>query len=193
MLPLTTPRLTIRPFLLEDAAFILRLLNEPSFIQNIGDKGVRTLDQAKDYLRTGPMASYQTHGHGLWMVEHQATSMPMGMCGLIKRDALPAVDLGYAFLPEFWGQGYAREASAACLAFGRGDLGLVNFLAIVSPENRASIRLLEALDFRFSGNREMAPGDEVAVYALEVGIPAALEQPPPLASIRTRRAPSCGT
>jgi RimJ/RimL family protein N-acetyltransferase len=168
MLPCTTRRLVIRPFTQDDAPFILRLLNEPSFIEHIADKGVRTLAQAEDYLLHGPMASYAAHGHGLWMVQLREGGAPMGMCGLIKRDTLPHVDLGYAFVPEFWGQGYAREAAAACLAHGRDSLGLKHLLAIVSPGNAASIRLLEALDFLLTGRREMAPGDEVLVYGRDL-------------------------
>lgn len=169
MTPLLTDRLLIRPFTLDDAPFILRLLNEPSFIANIADKGVRTKEQAQDYLQQGPLASYATHGHGLWMVEHHGTGAPMGMCGLIKRDSLPEVDLGYAFLPEFWGQGFAREAAEACLAFGRETLGLRGMLAIVSPGNAPSIRLLEALAFRPTGRMELAPGDEVVTYRIALG------------------------
>ncbi|MBI1751830.1 MAG: GNAT family N-acetyltransferase [Acidobacteria bacterium] len=164
MVPLSTERLIIRPFTLEDAPFILRLLNEPSFIENIADKGVRTVEQAAAYLTDGPLASYAVHGHGLWMVQHRSTGNPMGMCGLIKRDSLPEVDLGYAFCPEFWGLGYAREAAEACLAWGRAQKDLQTVLAIVSPGNAGSIRLLEALRFRYEKTMEMSPGDEVAVY-----------------------------
>jgi len=163
MKPLQTERLVIRPFTLEDAPFILRLLNEPSFIANIADKGVRTLEQAEAYLTQGPLASYEAHGHGLWLVQHRTTGNPMGMCGLIKRDTLPAVDLGYAFCPEFWGLGYAREAACACLAWGRNHQ-LKRILAIVNPTNNGSIRLLEALDFSLQGPLELAPGDSVSVY-----------------------------
>ena len=169
MLPLLTERLLIRPFVPSDAPFILRLLNEPSFIENITDKGVRTLDQAAEYLTTGPLASYATHGHGLWMVQHRVTGHPMGMCGLIKRDNLTKVDLGYAFVPEFWGLGFAREAAEACLAWGRDTRGLRGILAIVSPGNTASIRLLEALAFQRTGSMIYAPGDEVDIYRLELG------------------------
>lgn len=161
---LRTARLLIRPFTLEDAPFILRLLNEPSFIANIADRGVRSLDQARDYLAKGPLASYADHGHGLWQVQHAETAVPMGTCGLLRRATLPEVDLGYAFLPEFWGQGYAREAAAACLDWGRQSLGLRGTLAIVTPGNAPSIRLLEALGFCFTGTQELSPGDEVAVY-----------------------------
>jgi RimJ/RimL family protein N-acetyltransferase len=169
MKPLLSERLLIRPFTLEDAPFVLRLLNEPSFIENIADKGVRTLDQAKAYLVDGPLASYATHGHGLWLVGHRITGNPMGMCGLIRRDTLPEVDLGYAFVPEFWGLGYASEAATACLAYGREALGLRGLLAIVSPGNAASIRLLQGLGFLLTGTMEFAPGDMVEVHRLELG------------------------
>ncbi|HJW43761.1 MAG TPA: GNAT family N-acetyltransferase [Geothrix sp.] len=169
MAPVQTDRLILRPFVVEDAPFILRLLNEPSFIENIADKGVRTLEQAADYLAQGPLASYAAHGHGLWLVLHRVTGQPMGMCGLIRRDNLPEVDLGYAFVPEFWGLGYAREAADACVAWGRETLGLRSLLAIVSPGNAASIRLLEALGFHHSGHMVYAPGDEVEVHRLQLG------------------------
>src|SRR5690349_9858902 len=113
-----TPRLHIRPFSFNDAPFILRLLNEPSFLQHIGDKGVRDLEGAKVYLTNGPMASYARHGHGLMAVVLKATGEPIGMCGLLKRDNLEHPDLGYAFLPEFWSKGYAREAAKATLDHG---------------------------------------------------------------------------
>src|SRR5687767_1434093 len=102
MLVLETPRLILRHFTVEDAAFIVRLLNEPSFITNIGDKGVRTLEQAAAYLREGPIASYVRYGHGLYAVVLRETLQPIGMCGLLKRQHLDDIDLGYAFLPEVW-------------------------------------------------------------------------------------------
>lgn len=169
MLPFATNRLIVRPFTLEDAPFILRLLNEPSFIEHITDKGVRTLAQAETYLTQGPLASYATHGHGLWLVQHRETGTPMGMCGLIRRDTLPEVDLGYAFVPEFWGLGYAREAASACLAWGRDTLRLGGMLAIVSPGNAASIRLLEGLGFQHSGRMAFAVDDEVDIYRIPLG------------------------
>lgn len=166
MTPLTTDRLILRPFTEDDAPFILRLLNEPSFIEYIADRGVRSLEQARDYLRKGPMASQAAHGHGLWRVEDRASATPMGMCGLLRRDTLPEPDLGYAFLPEFWGKGFAREAAAACVAWGRDTLGLQGVLAIVTPGNAPSVRLLEALEFSYTGTVEHTPGDPVAVYRL---------------------------
>jgi RimJ/RimL family protein N-acetyltransferase len=165
MIVLETDRLLLRHFTLDDAAFILRLLNEPSFIQNVGDKGVRTLEQARGYLLEGPIKSYQTHGHGLYLVALKEPLQPIGMCGLLKRDWFDNVDLGYAFLPEFWSKGFAYESASAVQKFGVNALGCAKILAIVSPENWASIRVLEKLGFAFSKNVQMqSDASEVALY-----------------------------
>lgn len=166
MIVAQTRRLVLREFTAGDAPFIVRLLNEPSFIENIGDRKVRTEADAIRYLEDGPLASYARHGHGLWMVE--LDQRPAGMCGLLKRDQLPEVDVGYAFLPEFWSRGYAREAVAATLDFARGR-GLRRVLAIVSPGNEPSIRLLEKLGFHPEGRRRLPPAaGEVDVFALSL-------------------------
>jgi len=160
-----TPRLIIRPFTLEDAPFILRLLNEPSFIENIADKGVRTLEQAADYLVHGPMRSYAAHGHGLWMVALKETGTPLGMCGLIKREAFQDIDVGYAFLPEHTSRGYALESVEAVLDFGRRTFGLTRVIALVTPGNARSERLLAKTGFTFEGFVKMDPDPEdVALY-----------------------------
>lgn len=140
---LDTPRLHLRPFTPADAPFILRLLNEPSFHEHIGDKGVRDLDGARAYLEGGPMASYAAHGHGLMAVALKDSGALIGMCGLLQRAHLDHPDLGYAFVPEAWGQGYALEAAQAAMEDARQD----RVLALVSPANAASIRLLEKLGF----------------------------------------------
>jgi ribosomal-protein-alanine N-acetyltransferase len=165
-----TPRLHLRPFMLDDALFVLHLLNEPSFLQHIGDKGVRDLEGARGYLSNGPIASYARHGHGLMAVVLKETGEPMGMCGLLKRDNLDHPDLGYAFLPEFWSKGHAMEAAAATLEHGAGVLGFRTILAIVSQGNAASIRLLEKLGFAFVRLEAMHPDEpEVALYAWTAG------------------------
>lgn len=159
MLALETERLIIRDFATEDSPFILRLLNEPSFIRYIADKGVRTLDQASDYLLQGPMASYRVHGHGLYGVALKASGALIGMCGLIKREAFTEIDLGYAFLPEFEAKGYAFESAQAVLDYGIRELGLGKCIALVSPDNDRSIRLLHKLGFHFARTVQMAPDD----------------------------------
>jgi len=146
-----TERLIIREFQPGDAGFILRLLNEPTFIENIADRGVRTREQAEAYLLEGPMASYRAHGHGLWCVVLKATGAPIGMCGLLKRANFEDVDLGYAFLPEHTGRGYATEAGAAALAFGRDTLGLRQVIAITKPGNARSAAVLTRLGFASQG------------------------------------------
>lgn len=167
MFILETERLTIRHFTTDDAEFMLRLLNEPSFIQNIADRGVRTVEQAATYLREGPMKSYQVHGHGLYLVALKGSLQPIGMCGLIKREWLKDVDIGYAFLPEFWSKGYALESVSAVLEFGRRSLGLTTIVAIVNPDNEASKKVLTKLGLSFSGFVQMEPNaPELALYEL---------------------------
>ena len=146
---LETDRLRLRKLSVEDAGVILRLLNEPSFIENIGDKGVRNLDDACSYILDGPVASYEKFGFGLYLVELRESGVPVGMCGLLKREALEDVDLGYALVPEFWSKGYALESALAVLSFARNTLGLKRVVAITNPDNQSSIRLLEKMGFRF--------------------------------------------
>jgi RimJ/RimL family protein N-acetyltransferase len=166
---LTTERLSLRQLSADDAGFMLRLLNEPSFIQHIGDKGVRTLEGARAYLASGPLASYERHGFGLWLVEEKASGAPAGICGLLKRDVLEDVDIGYAFVPEFWSRGYASEAAAAVLAHARSALGLRRVLAVVSPDNHGSIRLLEKLGFTYERMVRLSDDDdEIKLFAKEI-------------------------
>jgi len=157
---LETPRLVLREFTHGDDAFVLRLLNEPSWLRFIGDRGVRDLAGAVRYLEDGPGASYARNGFGLWCVTPREGGGPVGMCGLIRRDTLPDVDLGFAFLPGAWGRGYAREAAAAVLAHARDVLGLKRILAITDPENTASIRVLERVGMRREGSVRM-PGESI--------------------------------
>lgn len=143
-----TDRLILREFTLADAAFILELLNEPAFIEFIGDKGVRDLAGAEKYLREGPLASYAKHGFGLWAVTlHDGT--PLGSCGLLQRDSLAHPDLGYAFLARQHGQGYAHEAASAVLRHARENLQLMTLHAITAFRNPASVKLLGKLSFDF--------------------------------------------
>ena len=157
---LETPRLVLREFTHEDDAFVLRLLNEPSWLRFIGDRGVRTLPDARRYLDDGPRRSYARNGFGLWCVVPKGGDAPVGMCGLIRRDTLPDVDVGFAFLPEAWGRGYARESAAAVLDHARDVLGLGRVLAITDPENAASIRVLERVGMRREGTVRM-PGESI--------------------------------
>jgi RimJ/RimL family protein N-acetyltransferase len=144
-----TARLLLRWLDEGDAAFIVDLVNQPSWIRYIGDKGIRTVHDAQRYLREGPLAMYERHGFGLYAVETRDSRVPIGICGLIKRDSLEDVDLGFALLPAFWGQGYAVECASAAVAYGRNVLGISRVVAVLSPGNLRSQRVLEKLDFRF--------------------------------------------
>ncbi|HET9294082.1 MAG TPA: GNAT family N-acetyltransferase, partial [Gemmatimonadales bacterium] len=148
------------------AEFILGLLNEPSFLRYIGDRGVRTVEDARAYIAKGPIDSYDRHGFGLLLVSRKEDGVPIGMCGLLRRDALPDVDVGFAFLPAFWGKGYAFESAAAVLSYGREVLGLNRIVAITSPENEGSIRVLTKLGMRFEGMIRLADSEpEVRLFA----------------------------
>ncbi|HKE45500.1 MAG TPA: GNAT family N-acetyltransferase [Steroidobacteraceae bacterium] len=163
-----TPRLILRHLTLEDAEFIHGLVNQPSFLEFIGDKGVRTLDDARDYLRKGPIASYEAHGFGLYLTKLKSDGTPIGMCGLVKRDALVDVDVGFAFLPEYWSKGYAIESAAAVLEQGRNAFGLRRIVGIARPDNRGSIRVLEKLGMRFEGRVQIMPeGPEDVLYGID--------------------------
>jgi RimJ/RimL family protein N-acetyltransferase len=156
---ITTERLTIRRLEESDAPFILTLLNDESFIKYIGDKGVRSLDGARQYLATGPLASYAQHGYGLNAVTLAGEGSAIGICGVLRRDSLDAPDLGFAFLPAYRGKGYAFEAASAVMADARTTHGLSRLLAITQPDNEASIALLGRLGFRFEGLMRMAGSD----------------------------------
>lgn len=159
MIHIKTERLFLRQFNLSDAEFILKLLNEPSFIQNIGDRNVRTRADAEKYLENGAMASYAKNGFGLLAVTLTETGETIGMCGLIKRDALEDVDIGYAFLPKFWSQGYAIEAAQGVMKFAKEVLGLKRFVAIVDPANAGSVRVLEKLGMTFEKMIKLSADD----------------------------------
>jgi len=166
---LETARLSLRRLSLDDAEFILGLLNEPSFLRHIGDKGVRTKVDACQYISTGPRASYERFGFGLLLVELKAGKEPIGICGLLKRDWLDHADLGFAFLPRFWSKGYAFESASGVLAYARGTLGLKRILAITSQDNAASIGLLEKLGFRLERMARPSEAEsEVKVFASDV-------------------------
>ncbi len=148
---LETERLTLRHLNLDDAPFIVKLLNDPDFLHFIGDRGVRNLEDAEHYLQNGPMASYRQHGFGLFMTQLRHCGTAIGICGLLRRLTLPDVDVGFALLPAFRGQGYASEAAAATVCWGRRELGLQRIIAITSPDNLGSARVLEKIGLRFAG------------------------------------------
>jgi RimJ/RimL family protein N-acetyltransferase len=147
-----------------DAAFILDLLNQPSFIRNIGDRKVRTLEDAVRYIENGPRAMYAQYGFGLFRTELKGTQEPIGICGLLKRDWLEDADVGFAFLPQFWGQGYAFESASAAMAWGREHKGITRVVAITAPANHGSQRVLEKLGLKFARTVHSPEGQESRLY-----------------------------
>lgn len=162
----TAGRIALRRLTLDDAPFILELLNDADFIANIADRHVRSLEDAQRYLTNGPLAMYEEFGFGLWCAELRTTGTPIGICGLLKRDWLDDVDIGFALLPEFRARGYAREAATLALARGRDVHGLSRVAAIVQRGNARSERLLTALGFTFEKMVQAAPGaPELQLFA----------------------------
>ncbi|RLQ94279.1 GNAT family N-acetyltransferase [Falsibacillus albus] len=144
-----TERLILRRFMPDDAPFMLELMNDADYIKNIGDRGIRTKEEAKNSLLNGPMKMYEEHGFGLFLTELKENHTPMGMCGLIKREGLEDVDIGYAFLPGYRGKGYAVEAAKASLEYGKNDQKLKRVVAITSVDNEGSIKLLERIGLQY--------------------------------------------
>jgi [ribosomal protein S5]-alanine N-acetyltransferase len=163
MTVIETDRLVLRHLTVDDAPFMLRLLNDPGFLEYIGDKGVRTLEDARQHILTGPMDMYARYGHGLYLVERR-NGTPIGTCGLLKRDTLEHVDIGYAFMPDYRGQGYALEAATGVMAYARQTLHLERIVAIVSKHNHASVALLMKIGFEYERVVTLPNGDQVNLF-----------------------------
>lgn len=157
---LETERTIIREVAEDDAEFILDLLNQPSFIKYIGDRGVRTTASAVEYIESRFTGSYRQFGFGMWAVELKETGTLIGICGFVKRESLPDADIGFAFLPQYCSQGYAFESAAASMKYGGDVLGLKRVLAITSQDNESSGKLLEKLDFKFESLIKLSQDDE---------------------------------
>ena len=151
-------RLQLRQFTLEDTDFIINLLNQPTFIENIGDRGIKTTADAEAYLNKSILDSYKKYGFGLSMVELKGSNIAIGMCGILKRDTLDHPDLGYAFLPEYCGLGYASEIAKSLIQSTKTLYGLEKVLAITSTENKQSNKLLEKIGFKFVGMVDAVEG-----------------------------------
>lgn len=164
-----TERLIVRPFNLDDGAFILKLLNTPSWLQFIGDRSVYTLADANKYLTDGPLKSYKENGFGAWMVSLKADNRQIGMCGLLKREFLIHPDIGFALLPGFEGKGYGTEVLTAALNYTKNHLQRSDIFAFTQRDNARSIRLLERSGFRFK-EWIQPPGEEfpLLLYSIDL-------------------------
>ena len=160
MIVLKSDRLILREVELDDAPFILELLNTTGFIANIGDRGVRTEDDARTYIAERVLGSYRTHGFGMWLVVQASTGLAMGLAGLVKREGLDVPDVGYAFVPRAWGQGFAQEAAAAVLKHAQQVMGIPKLAAITSAENHASMAVLRKIGFVYEGMIQLPGHDD---------------------------------
>lgn len=145
---LETERLLLRQPTLDDAGFLLNIVNEPSWLQYVGDRNVHTIDEAKNYLLNGSIKSFETNGFGFGIVILKETGTLIGMCGLVKRDFLEDVDIGFAFFPQYTGKGYAFEAADAMMRYARVHLGIHRIAAITTQDNESSIKLLKKIGFQ---------------------------------------------
>src|SRR5258707_775241 len=157
---LETERLVLRRLSTDDAEFVLGLLNEPSFLRYIGDRGVRNLEQATQYILNRLVTSYERNGFGLYLVELKESGIPIGISGLVKRDTLPDPDIGFAFLPAYWSKGYAVESAVAVMNHAREVLGLTRIVAITSLDNEASAKLLGKIGLRFERLIKLSEDEE---------------------------------
>lgn len=163
---LETERLKLRWLHAGDAPFILELLNDPGWLRHIGDRGVRNLGDARTYIAEGPVAMYERHGCGLCAVDHKESGATVGLCGVLRRDNLDDPDLGFAFLPGYRERGYAYESAAAVMGYARSVLGMRRIVAVVSPGNDASMKLLEKLGFGFERTIHLEEGGkDLQLYA----------------------------
>jgi RimJ/RimL family protein N-acetyltransferase len=153
-----TERLSLRRLSSDDAPFYFGLVNEPSWLKYIGDKGVRSVEDAREAIRKGPVDMHDRLGFSLLLVELREGRVPIGICGLIKRDSLEDVDIGFAFLPAFWGMGYAVESASAVMAHAKNVVGLKRIVAITSPDNDSSIRLLEKIGLKYQRTLRLTDG-----------------------------------
>lgn len=165
---LETDRLLLRELNLGDVPFILTLLNSPGWLKYIGDRGVKNEEQAKDYLLNGPLKSYKENGFGLYLVEERISKLPIGLCGLLKRETLENPDLGFAFLLDYMGKGFALEAANAVLEYTKSELKMPTILAIVLPNNQPSIKLLEKLGFQYQKTLQVKEGEDLSLFQVNL-------------------------
>ncbi len=162
-------RAVLRKYTLDDTDFIINLLNQQSFIENIGDRGIKTIPDAEDYLKKSILNSYQQNGFGLNMVELKESKIPIGMCGILKRDTLDHADLGYAFLPEYCGLGYASEITETLIQSAKRLYNLEKIVAITNSHNKKSRKLLEKIGFKFDCMVQAVEGEaESMLFAIDL-------------------------
>ena len=178
MTVIETERLRLRRLTADDAPFMMGLMNDPAYIEHIGDRGVETLEKMAAYITDVIGASYEEFGYGIYLALAKDDGRPVGMAGLVNRPTLDDVDIGFAFARDYWGRGLATEAGIAVIAHAARDLGLGRLVGVVSPANGASIRVLEKLGLHFEGMVCLTPDDDpIRLYGLDIAMSASPEEP----------------
>ena len=175
---ISTERLTLRELTAGDAAFLLALHSDPDFIANVGDRGVHSLEDARRYIDQVLRRSYLEHGFGLWLMATKESGEAVGLCGLVRRDWHPYVEIGFALLPAARRRGYVFEAAAAVVPFARDSLHLERLIALTAPDNRRSIRILERLGFRFERMLRAGADGDSRLFSLQFSAPDAWRDTP---------------
>jgi len=166
---LETQRLTLRTINADDDLFYYELVNDPTWLEYIGDKGIRTVAEARSAILEGPCLMQQRLGHSLYVMERKSDGAPLGLCGLIKRDSIPEVDIGYAIRPAYFGHGYTYEAAAAVVAYARDVLRMRRLMGLTHPGNTVSINLLAKLGLTFVEHKVLPPdGRPTNIYCMEL-------------------------
>ena len=164
-----TDRLSLRAVTLDDADLMLAVWNDPEFVKHVGDRGIRTIEDAQEAMREGALLLFEQYGYGPYRVALRECDTAIGICGLFRRDTLDEPDIGYAVLPDYCGKGYAYEASRAIIEYARSDLELTRLIAIISPGNDASIGLIRKLGLEFERMHKMPDDDdEVCIYGMRL-------------------------
>lgn len=162
---LETERLRLRKMTLDDAGLMLAVWNDPAFVRYVGDRGIRTTEDAQDAMQKGALHLYDTYGYGPYRIALKDGDTPIGICGLFRRDGLDEPDIGYSTLPDFCGKGYAFEAATAVVAYAHAELTLERLIAIISPGNEASLSLIRKLGFEFERMHTMPnDDDEICIF-----------------------------
>ncbi|WP_103068774.1 GNAT family N-acetyltransferase [Aquimarina sediminis] len=162
---LETERLSLREFNLEDSEFILKLVNSPKWLEFIGDRNVTTKEEARAFLKNGAIKSYSENGFGFWMVQLKNDKLPIGMCGLVKRETLDDIDIGFAMLPQYLGLGYGYEIANATMNYAKNILKIDKILGITDTNNIASINLLNKIGLRFVKTLKLSENDTVLLFS----------------------------
>ena len=154
-----TQRLILTKITEDDAPFILELMNTPGWLKFIGDRNIKTVSEARDYIKKNQLKCYEDYGFGYYKILLKSENLkPIGTSGLLKRDTLEHIDVGFSLLPNYYKKGYGFEAANTILNLAKTQFKIKTVCAITLPSNIASIRLLKKLGL--SLKKEVKPFED---------------------------------